>query len=94
MSDKNEEAKAAMMAEFSHYDKKILRLFEYVYECQTYKVLNRFGLLTGYRLAENVKRWPLYIHDPYPTWVKGRIVLIGDAAHPVSCNLCVENCFS
>ncbi|KAF3067609.1 3-hydroxybenzoate 6-hydroxylase 1 [Trichoderma lentiforme] len=58
----NEEAKAAMMAEFSHYDKKILRLFE---------------------LAENVKRWPLYIHDPYPTWVKGRIVLVGDAAHPM-----------
>lgn len=42
MSDKNEEAKAAMMAEFSHYDKKILRLFEYVYECQTYKVSNGF----------------------------------------------------
>lgn len=41
-SDKNEEAKAAMMAEFSHYDKRILRLFEYVYECQTYKVLNTF----------------------------------------------------
>lgn len=42
MSDNNAEAKAAMMAEFSHYDKKILRLFEYVYECQTCKVLNRF----------------------------------------------------
>ncbi|KAL6693486.1 hypothetical protein J3F84DRAFT_380938 [Trichoderma pleuroticola] len=61
-NQEGDDAKAAMMAEFSHYDKKILRLFE---------------------LAENVKRWPLYIHDPYPTWVKGRIVLVGDAAHPM-----------
>ncbi|KAL7793748.1 hypothetical protein V8C37DRAFT_409514 [Trichoderma ceciliae] len=34
-------------------------------------------------IAENVKRWPLFIHDPYPTWVNGRIVLVGDAAHPM-----------
>ncbi|KAL7928076.1 hypothetical protein V8C35DRAFT_333753 [Trichoderma chlorosporum] len=55
-------AKVAMMAEFSHFDQRIIRMFEF---------------------AENVKRWPLYIHDPYPTWAKGRIVLVGDAAHPM-----------
>jgi 2-polyprenyl-6-methoxyphenol hydroxylase-like FAD-dependent oxidoreductase len=28
--------------------------------------------------------WKLLIHDPLPTWVSksGRVVLIGDAAHP------------
>ncbi|KAL7943593.1 hypothetical protein V8C42DRAFT_97751 [Trichoderma barbatum] len=59
---KGHDAKVAMMTEFSHFDDKLMRLFE---------------------LAENVRRWPLYIHDPYPTWIKGRIVLIGDAAHPM-----------
>ncbi|KAH8169842.1 FAD binding domain-containing protein [Sarocladium implicatum] len=34
-------------------------------------------------LAEDVKRWPLFIQKPFPTWVNGRIVLIGDAAHPM-----------
>ncbi|UKZ81663.1 hypothetical protein TrVFT333_009435 [Trichoderma virens FT-333] len=69
-NQKGDDAKVAMMAEFSHFDKRIIRMIE-------------IRLLTGSRLAENVKRWPLYIHDPYPTWVKGRIVLVGDAAHPM-----------
>ncbi|KAI1307855.1 hypothetical protein F5Y03DRAFT_352060 [Xylaria venustula] len=34
-------------------------------------------------LADHVKCWPLYAQDPYPTWVRGRVVLIGDAAHPM-----------
>ncbi|KAI0378284.1 hypothetical protein F5Y04DRAFT_284042 [Hypomontagnella monticulosa] len=34
-------------------------------------------------LAEHVRRWPLLIQDPFPTWVRGRLVLIGDAAHPM-----------
>ncbi|SPQ24127.1 7d72baf0-676a-4bb0-bb57-3aabac544c45 [Thermothielavioides terrestris] len=35
------------------------------------------------KLSSHVKRWPLYVHDPLPTWVRGRVVLIGDAAHPM-----------
>lgn len=35
------------------------------------------------RLCNHIKRWPLFIHDPLPTWVRGRVVLIGDAAHPM-----------
>lgn len=34
-------------------------------------------------LSSHVKRWPLWRHDPLPTWVRGRVVLIGDAAHPM-----------
>jgi hypothetical protein len=34
-------------------------------------------------LSNHIKRWPLFIHDPLPTWVRGRVVLIGDAAHPM-----------
>ncbi|MCJ1403882.1 hypothetical protein MMC11_007105 [Xylographa trunciseda] len=33
--------------------------------------------------SSHIKCWPLYIHAPLPTWHKDRIVLIGDAAHPM-----------
>ena len=52
--------KAAMMAEFGHFDPRI-------------------GKIIG--LSKDIKRWPLIVHDPLPTWVQGRVVLIGDAAH-------------
>src|SRR5690606_6001825 len=28
-------------------------------------------------------RWPMYDRDPIPSWMKGRITLLGDAAHPM-----------
>ena len=34
-------------------------------------------------LSKYIKRWPLIIQDPLPTWTCGRVVLIGDAAHPM-----------
>jgi salicylate hydroxylase len=34
-------------------------------------------------LSSHIKRWPLFIHHPLPTWVRGRVVVIGDAAHPM-----------
>lgn len=33
--------------------------------------------------ADDIKMWRLYVHDPYPYWVKGRCALLGDAAHPM-----------
>ncbi|KAL9081762.1 MAG: hypothetical protein Q9159_007053 [Coniocarpon cinnabarinum] len=33
--------------------------------------------------APVVSDWPLPIHEPLPRWYRGKLVLIGDAAHPV-----------
>ncbi|GIJ86733.1 hypothetical protein Asppvi_005628 [Aspergillus pseudoviridinutans] len=40
-------------------------------------------LLRIIKKATSVKRWPLLYRDPIPTWSRGRLVLIGDAAHPM-----------
>ncbi len=36
------------------------------------------------RQAENIKLWQLRDQDPLPTYVKGRTVIIGDAAHAMT----------
>ncbi|HZD92471.1 MAG TPA: FAD-dependent monooxygenase [Pseudolabrys sp.] len=33
--------------------------------------------------VEHTFRWALYDRDPLPTWTKGRLTLLGDAAHPM-----------
>jgi salicylate hydroxylase len=33
--------------------------------------------------AQNVKCWQLLERDVIPSWVKGRVCLVGDAAHPM-----------
>lgn len=38
-------------------------------------------LLTLFRHAEDIKMWRLYVHEEYPYWVRGRVALLGDAAH-------------
>ncbi|KAK7417708.1 hypothetical protein QQX98_004364 [Neonectria punicea] len=33
--------------------------------------------------AEDIKMWRLYDHKPYSYWVKGKVALAGDSAHPM-----------
>lgn len=33
--------------------------------------------------SEDIKMWRLFEHEPYPYWYKGRVCLLGDAAHPM-----------
>lgn len=40
-------------------------------------------LLDCLKLAEDWRRWPLYDPEPLERWSRGRVTLIGDAAHPV-----------
>ena len=34
-------------------------------------------------VSENVKCWPLYLHDPLQQWTFDKVILVGDAAHPM-----------
>ncbi|KAJ6445238.1 3-hydroxybenzoate 6-hydroxylase 1 [Purpureocillium lavendulum] len=52
------------------------------------RVLAKFSdfspkLLKVISKATDVKRWPLLYRYPLPAWCKGRMVLAGDAAHPM-----------
>ncbi|CAF1650595.1 unnamed protein product [Adineta steineri] len=40
-------------------------------------------LLAICKHCEDIKLWKLFIHEPYPYWVKGCVALLGDAAHPM-----------
>ena len=41
----------------------------------------RIGSLLGQ--VQTTFRWALYDREPLPTWTKGRLTLLGDAAHPM-----------
>ncbi len=34
-------------------------------------------------LLDHYRRWPMYFAEPFPCWTRGRITLLGDAAHPM-----------
>lgn len=52
---------------------------------QLINTFHDFGedLLEMCRMGEDVKLWSLASRDPAPTFVKGKLALIGDAAHPM-----------
>lgn len=55
------------------------------------EILDHFGAWDPVRLRklleyipdENVMKWRLCEHDPLPTWTIGKLVLLGDACHPM-----------
>src|SRR5262245_40715058 len=40
------------------------------------------ALLGMFRHVRHVYKWGIYDRDPIPEWTKGRVTLLGDAAHP------------
>jgi salicylate hydroxylase len=40
------------------------------------------ALLAMFRHVEHVFKWGIYDRDPLPQWTRGRVTLLGDAAHP------------
>jgi 2-polyprenyl-6-methoxyphenol hydroxylase-like FAD-dependent oxidoreductase len=72
----------------NHYDDDSYRHESWVTECSRDEVLQRYAgwhesLLRLFEAGDTWYKWALYDRDPIPRWTKGRVTLLGDAAHPM-----------
>lgn len=71
-----------------HHDDEGYEHESWVTECDRDEVLARYGnwhesLLRIFAAGERWYKWALYDREPIPRWTRGRITLLGDAAHPM-----------
>jgi salicylate hydroxylase len=71
-----------------HYDDAGYRHESWVSECERSEVLERYrdwheSLLRVFSAGEVWYKWALYDRDPIPRWTRGRVTVLGDAAHPM-----------
>jgi salicylate hydroxylase len=71
-----------------HYDDESYSRESWVAECSREEVLERYAdwhesLLRLFAAGDTWYKWALYDRDPIPQWTRGRITLLGDAAHPM-----------
>lgn len=81
--------KDSMLKEFGHFDPEVVQIISYV-TMPAYVRRARWLADVPCSQSKHVKCWPLYEHDPLPRWFNGRVVLIGDAAHPVCPHLAMH----
>jgi salicylate hydroxylase len=71
-----------------HYDDDGYRHESWITECSREEVLGRYAgwhesLLRLFAAGNTWYKWALYDRDPIPRWTRGRVTLLGDAAHPM-----------
>jgi salicylate hydroxylase len=71
-----------------HYDDETYRHESWVTECERAEVLERYrgwheSLLRIFSAGEVWYKWALYDRDPIQRWSRGRVTILGDAAHPM-----------
>ena len=71
-----------------HYDDEAYRHESWVSRCERAEVLERYSgwhesLLRIFSAGEVWYKWALYDRDPIPEWTRGRVTVLGDAAHPM-----------
>jgi salicylate hydroxylase len=71
-----------------HHDDDGYRHESWVTECERQEVLGVYAgwhesLLRLFAAGQTWYKWALYDRDPIPAWTKGRVTLLGDAAHPM-----------
>ena len=71
-----------------HYDDASYRHESWIAECSRDEVLERYAgwhesLLRLFAAADTWYKWALYDRDPIPRWTRGRVTVLGDAAHPM-----------
>jgi salicylate hydroxylase len=71
-----------------HYDDDGYRHESWITECGRAEVLDRYAgwhesLLRLFAAADTWYKWALYDRDPLTRWTRGRVTVLGDAAHPM-----------
>ena len=71
-----------------HYDDASYRHESWIAECSREEVLERYAgwhesLLRLFAASQAWYKWALYDRDPIPQWTRGRVTVLGDAAHPM-----------
>jgi salicylate hydroxylase len=71
-----------------HYDDEGYRHESWVTRCERSEVLDRYSgwhesLLRVFSAGEVWYKWALYDRDPIRQWTRGRVTVLGDAAHPM-----------
>jgi len=72
----------------AHYDNDTWTEESWIRECDRAEVIENYAgwhesLMRLFSASEKHYKWALYDRDPLPRWTKGRVTILGDAAHPM-----------
>jgi salicylate hydroxylase len=72
----------------AHYDNDTWTEESWIRECDRSEVIENYcgwheSLLRLFSASERHYKWALYDRDPLAQWTKGRVTILGDAAHPM-----------
>jgi salicylate hydroxylase len=72
----------------AHYDDETWREESWIRECDKQEVIDRYqgwheSLMRLFSASETHYKWGLHDREPRSQWTKGRITILGDAAHPM-----------
>ncbi len=72
----------------AHYDNDTWTEESWIRECDRSEVIENYrgwheSLLRLFSASEKHYKWALYDRDPLERWTRGRVTILGDAAHPM-----------
>ncbi|HEY2201725.1 MAG TPA: FAD-dependent monooxygenase, partial [Solirubrobacteraceae bacterium] len=72
----------------AHYEDATYKHESWIAECDRAEILERYrrwhtSLGEIFAAGTLWYKWALYDRDPIPAWTKGRVTILGDAAHPM-----------
>jgi salicylate hydroxylase len=72
----------------AHYEDATYQHESWIAECDRAEILERYrkwhqSLQEIFAAGEIWYKWALYDRDPIPAWTRGRVTILGDAAHPM-----------
>jgi salicylate hydroxylase len=72
----------------AHHDDDSYKHESWITECDRQEPIQRYGkwhesLKRLFSASQVWYKWALYDRDPIPQWTRGRVTVLGDAAHPM-----------